>query len=81
MANMQKQLQMAFQANQEDVDRNALQQMFGFMQQWPNLPKFIKVREIARSGIQDFEFFESSAQSKISLDGQADQVEFYAPSS
>ena len=76
MANMQKQLQMAFQANQEDVDRNALQQMFGFMQQWPNLPKFIKVREIARSGIQDFEFFESSAQSKISLDGQADQWNF-----
>ena len=72
LQNMQAQLQAAFQANQENIDRNALQQMFGFMQQWPNLPRFVKVREIARSGINNFEFFESSSHSKISLDGQAD---------
>ena len=46
------------------------------MQQWPNLPKPIKVREIARSGLYDFEFSESSAQSKITLDGQADNWSF-----
>ncbi len=31
LQNMQAQLQAAFQANQENIDRNALQQMFGFM--------------------------------------------------
>jgi hypothetical protein len=76
LQNMQTQLQAAFQANQENIDRNALQQMFGFMQQWPNLPRFVKVREIARSGINNFEFFESSSHSKISLDGQADSWGF-----
>ncbi len=76
LENLQSQIQAAFQANQEDIDRNALQRLFGFMQQWPNLPKPIKVREIARSGLYDFEFSESSAQSKITLDGQADNWSF-----
>ena len=76
LENLQSQIQAAFQANQEDVDRNALQRLFGFMQQWPNLPKSIKVKEIARSGLYDFEFSESSAQSKITLDGQADNWGF-----
>jgi hypothetical protein len=76
LLNMKTQFQAAFQANQENIDRNALQQMYGFMQQWPNLPRFVKVRRIARSGINDFEFFESSSHSKISLDGQADSWSF-----
>jgi hypothetical protein len=76
LQNMQTEIQAAFQANQENIDRNALQQMFGFMQQWPNLPRFVKVRELARSGINNFEFFESSSHSKISLDGQADSWSF-----
>ena len=76
LENLQSQIQAAFQANQQDVDRNALQRMFGFMQQWPNLPKSLKVKEIARSGLYDFEFSESSAHSKITLDGQADAWNF-----
>ena len=76
LENLQSQIQAAFQANQEDIDRNALQRLFGFMQQWPNLPKSLKVKEIARSGLYDFEFSESSAQSKITLDGQADKWGF-----
>ena len=76
LENLQSQLQAAFQSNQEDIDRNALQRLFGFMQQWPNLPKSLKVKEIARSGLYDFEFSESSAQSKITLDGQADKWGF-----
>jgi len=39
MQNLQGQLQQAFQANQEDVDQQALQRLFGFMQAWPNFPK------------------------------------------
>ena len=76
LENLQAQIQAAFQSNQENVDRNALQRLFGFMQQWPNLPKSLKVKEIARSGMYDFEFSESSAQSKITLDGQADRWGF-----
>ena len=76
LENLQSQIQAAFQANQDDIDRNALQRLFGFMQQWPNLPKSIKVKEIARSGLYDFEFSESSVQSKITLDGQADKWSF-----
>ena len=72
LENLQRQIQNALQSDQENMDRNVIQQLFGFMQQWPNLPKSIKLREIARSGMDDFEFMESSAQSKISLDGQAD---------
>ena len=42
----------AFQANQEDVDQQALQRLFGFMQAWP-ISRELKVREIARSGAYD----------------------------
>ena len=76
MQNLQNQIQAAFRANQENIDRNALQQMFGFMQQWPNLPRSVKLREIARSGLYDFEFSESSSQAKITLDGLADSWSF-----
>ena len=74
--NLESQIQAALQANQENIDRNALQRLFGFMQQWPNLPKPLKVKEIARSGLYDFEFSESSSQSKITLDGQAESWGF-----
>lgn len=76
LENLQRQIQSAIQSNQEDLDRNALQRIFGFMQQWPNLPKSMKVREIARSGLYDFEFSESSSQSKITLIGQAEKWGF-----
>mgnify|MGYP001156972161 CR=1 FL=1 len=74
--NLQSQIQTAIRSNQENIDRNQLQQMFEFMQQWPNLPKQIKIREIARSGLYDFEFSESSFQAKITLDGLAESWGF-----
>ena len=46
LGNLQNQFQAAIQANQGDIDRNALQRLYGFMQQWPNLPKkSIKVKK------------------------------------
>jgi len=42
--NLESQIQAALQANQENIDRNALQRLFGFMQQWPNLPKPLNLR-------------------------------------
>ena len=74
--NLQTQIQMALQSDQEKNGSEYFTAIIRFMQQWPNLPKSIKLREIARSGMDDFEFMESSAQSKISLDGQADTWEF-----
>ncbi len=76
MQNLQGQLQQAFQANREDVDQQALQRLFGFMQAWPNFPKELKVREIARSGAYDTDFSESTVKAKVSLDGQADSWNF-----
>ena len=71
MESLQAQLQAAFQANQQDIDRSALQRLFGFMQSWPNLPKNFKAREIARSGAYDPQFSQASLRAKLVMDGQA----------
>ena len=71
MESLQAQLQAAFQANQQDVDRSALQRLFGFMQSWPNLPKNFKVREIARSGDYEPKFSEASLRAKIVMQAQS----------
>ena len=71
MESLQAQLQAALQTNQQDVDRSALQRLFGFMQSWPNLPKNFKVREIARSGGYEPEFSQASLRAKLVMEGQA----------
>jgi hypothetical protein len=71
MESLQAQLQAAFQANQQDVDRSALQRLFGFMQSWPNLPKNFKAREIARSGEYEPQFSQASLRAKIVMEAQA----------
>jgi hypothetical protein len=76
MQNLQGQLQQAFRANQQDVDQQALQRLFGFMQAWPNFPRDLKVREIARSGSYSPEFSEATVQAKVSLDAQANSWSF-----
>ena len=68
---LQAQLQAAFQADQGDIDRSALQRLFGFMQSWPNLPKNFKVQEIARSGIYDPVFSQAAIRAKLVMEGQA----------
>lgn len=68
---LQAQMQAAFQANQQEIDRSALQRLFSFMQQWPNLPKNYKVREIARSGMYDPVFSQASIRAKLVMNGQA----------
>jgi len=76
MQGLQGQLQQAFRANQQDVDQEALQRLFGFMQAWPNFPRDLKVREIARSGSYSPEFSEATVQAKVSLDAQANSWSF-----
>ena len=43
------------------------------MQSWPNFPKSLKIREIARSGFADYEFSQSSIRAKIIMDHLADR--------
>jgi len=76
MQGLQGQLQQAFRANQQDIDQEALQRLFGFMQAWPNFPRDLKVREIARSGSYSPEFSEATVQAKVSLDAQANSWDF-----
>ena len=71
LESLQLQLQSAFQANQADIDRSALQRLFSFMQSWPNLPKNFKAREIARSGGYDPVFSQAAIRAKIIMEGQA----------
>ncbi|MDG1326582.1 MAG: hypothetical protein P8P49_12520 [Opitutales bacterium] len=68
---LQAQLQKAFQADQGDIDRSALQRLFGFMQSWPNLPKNFKAQEISRSGIYDPVFSQAAIRAKLVMEGQA----------
>ena len=65
------QLQAAFQGDQANVDRNAVQQLFGFIQSWPTLPKDFKVREIARSGMYESVFSQASIRAMLVMDGIA----------
>ena len=76
MENLQAQVQAAFRANREDIDQAALQRMFGFMQSWPNLPNSYKIREIARAGVYDNEFSQSSIEAKIIMDYFANEWGF-----
>ncbi len=71
LESLQAQLQSAFQANQADIDRSALQRLYSFMQSWPNLPKNFKVREIARSGGYDSVFSQAAIRAKLVMEGQA----------
>lgn len=71
--NMQSQIQAAFRAGRENIDQEALQRLFGYMQSWPNFPKSLKIREIARSGFADYEFSQSSIRAKIIMDHLADR--------
>ena len=68
---LQAQLQAAFQADQGDIDRSALQRLFGFMQSWPNFPKNYKVQKIASSGIYDPVFSQAAIRAKLVMEGQA----------
>ena len=54
--NMQSQIQAAFRAGRENIDQEALQRLFGYMQSWPNFPKSLKIREIARSVLRIMSF-------------------------
>jgi len=76
MQNLQQQMQAAFRANPGEVDQDAMQRMFQYMQSWPNFSRDFKVREIARSGAYDSEFLEESIKSHVFIQGQADQWGF-----
>ena len=65
------QLQAAFQGDQANIDRSAVQQLFGFIQSWPTLPKDFKVREIARSGMYESVFSQASIRAMLVMDGIA----------
>ena len=68
---LQQQMQAAFRANPEEIDQEALQRMFQYMQ-WPNFSRDFKIREIARSGAYDTEFLDQSIKARVALEGQAD---------
>ena len=76
MQSLQQQMQAAFRANQGEVDQDAMQRMFQYMQAWPNFSRDFKVREIARSGAYDGKFLEESIKSHVFIQGQADQWGF-----
>ena len=73
---LQSQLQTAFRAQSKEIDQEALQRLFQFIQSWPNFPNSYKTMEIARSGNYDFEFSDSSKKVKIMMDDLADRLEF-----
>jgi len=73
---LQSRMQAAFQANPEEVDREALQQMFSYMQAWPNFPNEMKAREIARSGNYGQDFLQSMIEARVVLEGQANAWAF-----
>jgi hypothetical protein len=73
---LQQQMQAAFRANPEEIDQEALQRMFQYMQAWPNFSRDFKVREIARSGAYGTEFLDQSIQARVALEGQADSWDF-----
>jgi hypothetical protein len=73
---MNAQLQRAFAANSQEVDRTQLQYLFQAIQSWPYQPKRLKARRIAMSGLFDAEFSRASIQSKLALDAQAEAWDF-----
>jgi hypothetical protein len=73
---LQQQIQAAFRANPEEVDQEAMQRLFQYMQAWPNFSRDFKVREIARSGAYDADFLDQSIKTRVVLSGQADAWDF-----
>ncbi|HAF59342.1 MAG TPA: hypothetical protein DCL00_07115, partial [Opitutae bacterium] len=73
---LQQQIQAAFRANPEEVDQEAMQRLFQYMQAWPNFSRDFKVREIARSGAYDADFLDQSIKTRVVLSGQADAWNF-----
>ena len=71
MQGLQKQMQSVFRANPEEVDREAMQRMFEYMQSWANFPRDFKAREIGRSGGYDSGFLDASIEAKVVLSNQA----------
>jgi len=76
MQGLQQQMQAAFRASPGEVDQDAMQRMFQYMQAWPNFSRDFKVREIARSGAYDNEFLEESIKTHVFAEAQADQWGF-----
>ena len=79
MEGLQQQIQAAFRANPEEVDRDAMQRMFEYMQAWPNFAPDFQAREIARSGSYDGEFLDAAIESRVALGFQADEWDFLSP--
>ena len=72
LQNLQGRMQAAFQGGEAEMDRDALQQMFSYMQAWPNFPNDMKAREIARSGNYGQDFLQAVIEYKVALAGQAE---------
>ncbi len=68
---MQAQLQAAFQSGRENVNQAELQRLFSFIQSWPNFPKNLKVREIARAGFYEPIFSQASIKAMLVMAAQA----------
>ena len=79
MEGLQQQIQAAFRANPEEVDRDAMQRMFEYMQAWSNFAPDFQAREIARSGSYDGEFLDAAIESRVALGFQADEWDFLSP--
>lgn len=75
---LNEQLRSAFQGDQANVDRNAIQQLFSFIQSWPTLPKDFKVREIARSGMYEAVFSQASIRAMLVMEGIARSWKYLA---
>lgn len=76
LESLQAQLQSAFQSQSREIDQEALQRLFQYMQSWSNFPDSYKVMEIARSGNYDFDFSDSSLKAKLTIDSLANKLEF-----
>ena len=73
---LQQQMQAAFRSSPDEIDQDAMQRMFQYMQAWPNFSRDFKVREIARSGSYDTDFLDESIKTRVVLSGQADNWNF-----
>ena len=73
---LQQQMQAAFRANPNEIDQDAMQRMFQYMQAWPNFSRDLKVREIARSGSYGADFLDDSIKTRVVVSGQADNWNF-----
>ena len=79
MEAVQKQIQAAYRASPEEIDRDAMQRTFEYMQSWPNFAPDFQAREIARSGSYDGDFLDAAIESRVALGFQADEWDFLSP--